>query len=48
MQGAEFNISLIEEDKRIGFQQGYKVVPERIRSAQGSTDGFIGVSKLNK
>ena len=26
MQGIEFNLAPIEEDKQIGFKQGYKVV----------------------
>ena len=26
MQGIEFNLALIEEDKQIGFKKGYKVV----------------------
>ena len=26
IQGNEFNLTLIEEDKQIGFKQGYKVV----------------------
>ena len=52
MQGSEFNRCLTEEDKRIGFQQGYRAVAEWLRaeiSAQGSNNdpSKPQVNKLN-
>lgn len=53
MQGSEFNRCLTEEDKRIGFQQGYRAVAERIRSeisVEGSNNdpSEPQVNKLNE
>ena len=53
MQGSEFKRCLTKEDKRIGFQQGYRVVAEQLRaeiSVEGSTnDAFEPqVNKLNE
>ena len=53
MQGSEFKRCLIEEDKRIGFQQGYSVVAEWLQaeiSVEGSnTNAFEPqVNKLNE
>jgi hypothetical protein len=46
MQGSEFNRCLTEEDKRIGFQQGYRAVAERLRSeisVEGSNNEWPGM-----
>jgi hypothetical protein len=53
MQGSEFNRCLTEEDKRIGFQQGYRAVAEWLRaeiSPQGSNNDASEpqVNKLNE
>lgn len=53
MQGSEFNRCLIEEDKRIGFQQGYRAVGEWLWakiSGQGSNNDASEpqVNKLNE
>ena len=53
MQGSEFNRCLTEEDKRIGFQQGYRAVAERLRyeiSVEGSNNdpSEPQVNKLNE
>ena len=53
MQGSEFKRCLTEEDKRIGFQQGYRVVVERLWakiSVEGSNNDASEpqVNKLNK
>ena len=53
MQGSEFNRCLTEDDKRIGFQLGYKAVAERLRaeiSVEGSNNDTSEpqVNKLNE
>ena len=53
MQGSEFKRCLIEEDKRIGFQQGYRAVAEWLRaeiSVEGSNNDASEpqVNKLNE
>ena len=53
MQGSEFKRCLTEEDKRIGFQQGYRAVAERLRAeinAEGSNNvaSEPQVNKLNE
>ena len=53
MQGSEFKRCLTEEDKRIGFQQGYRAVAERLRakiSVEGSNNDASEpqVNKLNE
>ena len=53
MQGSEFKRCLTDEDKRIGFQQGYRVVAEWLR-AESSVEGSNNdaskpqVNKLNE
>ena len=53
MQGLEFKRCLTEEDKRIGFQQGYRVVVEWLQaeiSVEGSNNDASDpqVNKLNE
>lgn len=53
MQGLEFKRCLIEEDKRIGFQQGYKAMAEWLRAKlsveDSNNDAFEPpVNKLNE
>jgi hypothetical protein len=53
MQGSEFKRCLTEEDKRIGFQLGYKAVAERLRAeinVEGSNNDASEpqVNKLNE
>ena len=53
MQGSEFKRCLTEEDKRLGFQQGYRAVAEWLRaeiSAEGSNNvaSEPQVNKLNE
>ena len=40
MQGIEFNLTLTEEDKQIGFKQGYKIAVARHHT---NYSGQIGV-----
>lgn len=49
MQCSELKIILLEEDKKIAFKQGYRVMAEQLQemSAQGPTNGFIEVNKPN-
>ena len=53
MQGSEFKRCLTEEDKRIGFQQGYRAVAEWLRAeinVEGSNNDASEpqVNKLNE
>ena len=53
MQGSEFKRCLTKEDKRIGFQQGYRVVAEWLQSeisveASNNDASKPQVNKLNE